>query len=47
MWADYFDDRALILQALRKSYVDLHGTDIGTLWSTWKTRAPHQSSRRY
>jgi TolB-like protein len=37
-WADYFDDRALVLQSLRKTYVDLQGTNLGILWGPWRTQ---------
>jgi TolB-like protein len=35
--ADYFGDKDLTLAALRRSYVDLRGTNIGILWRPYRS----------
>lgn len=35
--ADYLGERELALLALTRSYVDLHGTNVGMLWQPWKS----------
>jgi hypothetical protein len=35
-YADYFDDTDLALEALRRGYVDLAGTNVGMMWSPYR-----------
>jgi TolB-like protein len=44
-FADYFDDGDLALAALRRSYVDLGGTNIGMIWRPY--RNPLRSDPRF
>ena len=40
-FADYFDDADLALAALRRSYVDLGGTNVGMLWRPYRNPLRH------
>jgi TolB-like protein len=44
-FADYFDDADLALAALRRSYVDFGGTNVGMLWRPY--RNPIRSDPRF
>jgi len=49
MWvagfADHFGDSELALEALRRSYVDLGGTNIGMLWRPYHDKQLHNDPR--
>ena len=44
-FADYFDDPDLALAALRRSYVDFNGTNVGMIWRPY--RNPLRSDPRF
>jgi TolB-like protein len=45
VFADYFDDAELALAALRRSYVDFNGTNLGMIWRPY--RNPLRSDPRF